>query len=79
MPTVREILSSLPADVTQHPIVGSPPAGVTYVHEEDPRFVPPDLTPVNGSAIELGSTALVLISAPAAVGKSMLARALARD
>jgi hypothetical protein len=75
---LKELVQELPSHVARQPLADSVPPGVVYVDEPDPQFVAPELTAVDGE-VEPGTTALVLISAPAAVGKSMLARAIAQE
>jgi hypothetical protein len=79
MPTLQDVLKQVPSDVKQFPVGDPGPARISYVRQRDARFVAPDLAPVNGLDVEAGTTALLLISAPAAVGKTMLARAIAHE
>ena len=79
VPKLQDLLDRLPSNVTQYALVQGPPRGVAYVTEAEPTWVAPDLTPVDDEALEPGKTALIIISAPAAVGKSMLAREIAHE
>lgn len=76
VPTLEEIVARLPAEVVGFPLVDSAPAGVEYIGHSNPRFVAPALDLVGGGG-EGGPSSLILISAPAAVGKTMLAREIA--
>ena len=73
--TFDELLGLLPY-CDEFTISDSPPAGVQYVNQAIPRFVAPDLE----ISEELGHPAdsqILIVSAPGAVGKSTLAKAIA--
>lgn len=71
----------LSAFIAQLPHVEAPlplsnePHGVTFVPKEDPRFVEPILSEL--LPLQAGLTSVVVLSSPAAVGKSTVARHIA--
>lgn len=76
MPTFDELVASL-ATVAERPTLATGPAvpPVQHVTDRNPRFVPPTFR----AEIDLAEgTSVVLITAPAAVGKSTVAREIAR-
>lgn len=75
MATLSELLDLLPVVQQAPPLVGEREA-VRYVETANPLFVEPGL--VEGSAIVPGTTSVLILSAPAAVGKTTLAKEIAR-
>lgn len=69
-------MAALPHGVDRPPLIETAPTAVQYVDEPDANFVAPELNALPGGT-PIQDASLVLISAPAAVGKSMLARAVA--
>jgi hypothetical protein len=76
VPSFEDLIAQLPEGISQHPLAGPPP-GISYVDQDDPRWVAPSLDPLPRRSIEDATAQVLLVSAPAAVGKSMFARALA--
>lgn len=75
VPTLDEFLDRLPDHSGEYPTASPLPAGLRRVVDADPRFVAPTLSPTTDLS---SAPAITLISAPAAVGKTMLAEELAR-
>ena len=76
--TFRDLTRFLPEAAYQPELAEAVP-GVRYVEDEPRTFVEPNLEPMGDAQIVPEETRLVLISAPAAVGKSTLARAIAAE
>src|SRR4051794_23238209 len=69
-----DLLNALPRCADAPPLVEEPPPGIRYVQGERSEFVRPPLTV---DQQELSEAQVVIISAPAAVGKSVLAEHIA--
>jgi len=74
MPALEALLTTLPSVSEPPSLVDPAPNGIRYVTSERAEFVDPPLTILDG---RLEQAQVVVVSAPAAVGKSMLAEYLA--
>lgn len=70
MGDLESLLDALPLCSTAPPLLPTAPVGVRYVTDSRPEFVVP---PFEIDKTALGQAQVVVVSAPAAVGKSMLA------
>src|SRR5947207_1032269 len=75
MATFRELADALPHVSGDTPVARTA-LGIARPEARDPTFIEPTLTLQKGDP---ASTTVVLLAAPAAVGKSMFAEALAGD
>jgi hypothetical protein len=76
MPTFRELADALPLVGSQTPLREPPPDGISKPEARPSGFIEPTLTSQSG---DLATAKVVLIAAPAAVGKSTFAEAIAAD
>ena len=75
--TFAQLLERLP-NCDEFNLRHNPDAGISYIDCETPRFVPPNLSDMEDES-EDGPTQVLIVSAPGAVGKSTLAKAIAFD